>query len=857
MVIGPETKKHWIEFKVAELRKGNLLYVSIRGRLQFVLKHDEFLRPFKMQVLEKSRYQDEVVDQFLEMLKHTQYLLLDKRLSADFIEKFTQFLKDFSLPPAKIAEFCLHCEIHNRVTILDPNKAYILSENVKLCQNCALQELKGYLVKIENVKSKHLDNYLIRVLRKTKDVKEAKKIIDASELHIGEFTAVDTKSADPNLKIKPLEEFNLPLSLQKLLRDRKITALLPIQQKALELGLLENKSQLIVADTSAGKTLVGEIAALKHSLLEKKKVIFTFPLVALANTKWADFSLHYPNLKIGLRVGQDRIKINNNGENLTETKIKSLQNYNWLVTTYESLDYLLRSGQISNFGKPGILIVDEIQLLGDEERGATLDGLIVRIKTLFPDIQLLCLSATIGNPKTLAKSLGNLTLVQISHRPVPLETHLLLCETELDKVKKIRNLVNKEYQNVSSYGYHGQTIVFTNSRRKAHQLSRAIPKSAVYHAGLTYSERVKVEEAFQQGKFKAVVSTFALGAGVDFPASQVILESLMMGNKILTPNEYHQMTGRAGRLGKTDYGRVVILASPDVTIFGQNEVDAAFELIKSNVEGITPQMDDDQAAEQVLATIQSIGGKISVKKLITVYKSFTSATPSLEYVLKMLRDYKLVKVTKNKGKNELYVRVTEIGRACSLSFLSPKQLYTILKRLSEGESPIVIGIILTPFTSVYLSAKIQSYLEQAFKTRFSARFIDGNVLDVLSAKHKEDKNLSVSYPKWVLNLFTKWSQAFFTCDCPHNPYCDHSIINLGRKIVELRIEKGYDPAVISRVFYQEYELEIYKGDLYSWFNQLIYALEGVSRVLTSLGRKTTKIDKLISQIANPTVKKRK
>ncbi len=60
----------------------------------------------------------------------------------------------------------------------------------------------------------------------------------------------------------------------------------------------------------------------------------------------------------------------------------------------------------------------------------------------------------------------------------------------------------------------------------------------------------------------AVVTTAALGAGVDFPASQVIFDALAMGREWLSVQEFNQMGGRAGRPDFHDLGRVVILAEP-------------------------------------------------------------------------------------------------------------------------------------------------------------------------------------------------------------------------------------------------------------------------------------------------------
>ena len=108
-------------------------------------------------------------------------------------------------------------------------------------------------------------------------------------------------------------------------------------------------------------------------------------------------------------------------------------------------------------------------------------------------------------------------------------------------------MTTEEYKRTSSKGYRGQTIIFTNARARCHTISEALGmRAAAYHAGLTSQERRDVETRFSQGKLMAVVTTAALGAGVDFPASQVIFDALAMGRDWLSVQEFNQMGGRAG-----------------------------------------------------------------------------------------------------------------------------------------------------------------------------------------------------------------------------------------------------------------------------------------------------------------------
>jgi archaea-specific helicase len=174
------------------------------------------------------------------------------------------------------------------------------------------------------------------------------------------------------------------------------------------------------------------------------------------------------------------------------------------------------------------VVIDEVQMLEDPERGHRLDGLVARLKYLAPQAQFLYLSATIGLPKTLAKKL-NCQLVRYDDRPVALERYLLFTERK-QKIPTIKKLTTEEYTNTSSKGFRGQTIIFTNARARCHTIADALGmRAAAYHAGLTSQERREVETKFLGGKLMAVVTTAALGAGVDFPASQVIFDALSHG----------------------------------------------------------------------------------------------------------------------------------------------------------------------------------------------------------------------------------------------------------------------------------------------------------------------------------------
>ncbi len=91
---------------------------------------------------------------------------------------------------------------------------------------------------------------------------------------------------------------------------------------------------------------------------------------------------------------------------------------------------------------------------------------------------------------------------------------------------------------------------------------------AAHHAGLLPSFKGAVEDLFQRGLVKAVFATETLALGINMPARTVVLEKLMKFNGEahvpITPGEYTQLTGRAGRRGIDIEGNAVIQWSPTV-----------------------------------------------------------------------------------------------------------------------------------------------------------------------------------------------------------------------------------------------------------------------------------------------------
>ncbi len=209
---------------------------------------------------------------------------------------------------------------------------------------------------------------------------------------------------------------NLHSYMKEKLKSFNIKEFRPSQKKALEKGLLKGNNLLICTPTASGKTLIAELLMFNTILKEREKnndvkALYLVPLKALASEKFHSFLKKYSdNFKIALSISD------------IDSVDKSLEEYDVIILTVEKLDALIRH-KVSWIEKVKVVVIDEIHLLNDPNRGPTLEYIITLLKLKYK-IQILGLSATIGNPEELAEWL-NAKLVLDSWRPVKLKKGIL------------------------------------------------------------------------------------------------------------------------------------------------------------------------------------------------------------------------------------------------------------------------------------------------------------------------------------------------------------------------------------------------------------------------------------------------
>ncbi|MBU7032074.1 MAG: DEAD/DEAH box helicase, partial [Theionarchaea archaeon] len=327
----------------------------------------------------------------VQMLK-SQKIYLSRDEETLSLEQELEELFDYLQTDYTWIDLCRHCFIEGRIT-QDPGYRY---HGEKICRECALAELK------KELRFRRISIPVGPLLDRLKDVDAILTMLDPKHSRTRDtlYDVVEGKMPDI---LPSVDDLDLPGELKKILK-KDISHLLPIQQKAVETGLLSGENLLIVSATASGKTLIAELAGLK-SVFNGKKFIFLVPLVALANQKYEDFRRKYGHrFTVSIRVGLSRIKT---GDELSiiDTDIDA----DIIVGTYEGMDFLLRSS-ISP-GEVGCIVIDEIHMLSDEDRGPRLDGMVSRLRALYPRAQFLGLSATVGNPEYIGEELGTQTIL--------------------------------------------------------------------------------------------------------------------------------------------------------------------------------------------------------------------------------------------------------------------------------------------------------------------------------------------------------------------------------------------------------------------------------------------------------------
>ena len=278
---------------------------------------------------------------------------------------------------------------------------------------------------------------------------------------LSSFMTTPSKDCHENLK---LSLWGIPDLVLEQYAQRGITSMYKWQAECLMLpGVLQGGNLVFSAPTSAGKTFIAELLALKCVLETRKKVVIILPFVSIAHEK-ANYlqSIFEPNgVKVGGFMGSHSPS---GGFAAVDIAICTIEKANSLVNR------LLEEGSISELGA---VVVDELHMIGDSHRGYLLELLLTKLLYICKKsrvskgacvaskdeengcevtdrrdgIQIVGMSATLPNLATLSNWLEG-QLYCTDYRPVPLQEMVKVGKTLYDtNFKAIREMCSSESAN--------------------------------------------------------------------------------------------------------------------------------------------------------------------------------------------------------------------------------------------------------------------------------------------------------------------------------------------------------------------------------------------------------------------------
>jgi helicase len=458
--------------------------------------------------------------------------------------------------------------------------------------------------------------------------------------------------------------------------------LFPSQVHLLEKGYLHSSCNwLICAPTGSGKTRMGEWA-LEQSVNKGYLAAYLAPLKAIVDERMDEWKKKYPELEIGLYTGETT----RSGEH-TSPKNESI-----LLFTPEKLASYLQNWKkhLSWLAKLDTLVIDEIHLLGDPHRGATLEALIGRLQRINPFIRIIGLSGTLSNSEEIASWI-KAQLFVTAWRPIPIEHRLRRFKKASDKqeilLEEVRTTLSEK----------GKVLIFVNSRRRSEQLVQWLRehniKADYNHAGLARDQRMRSQQQMRQGKLDVMVSTSTLEMGVNFPARKVIIyDAYGFDGERFSPlsiQRYRQSAGRAGRAGFDEYGEAVLLL-PIWHRDGERYLTADPEPVRSGL------FSTQNLLKEILT---EVAGRLSISEE-HLEINFANRTlwrkqdgrQNLSLYIKHLVLAGLIK-EKEKG-NYIYLSPTALGRVVMQMSLSPQTAGLLADFFQDYKSPTEYDLLL-------------------------------------------------------------------------------------------------------------------------------------------------------------------
>lgn len=444
------------------------------------------------------------------------------------------------------------------------------------------------------------------------------------------------------LSIEYLQSHGISKSVIDIWKENGIVNLLPLQEHSIrEYGFLRGQNLVVFAPTSSGKTFVAEMAAI-NQLESNKKVIYLVPTKALAEEKYREFTKLYGKL------GYD-ILISTRERPENDKKILD-GNFNLLIAIYEKMkSYLVVKPQF--LSQIGLIIIDELQMMGETNRGDIIDTMLTKIKLSPYKMQIIGLSAVLGDASHIANWM-NSDLLIFNKRPVELREGIYniadscFYYTNFNNKQEAKEKFNfylnsfKVSEDDNFYReiifsltkglvseYKEQVIIFVPMRSTTRNWAQALSSDFIYspaeeaikelekfedtyskeilinvlnksiafhNSDLAWDLRHLIEHYFNKGDIKVLISTSTLGQGVNLAGRNAVIVHQMVsidewtGNYTLVPLSRHRFRNQGGRIARYFQGKEVEFGRSILVARNKEEVDTLKkEYIQSDFEPIT------------------------------------------------------------------------------------------------------------------------------------------------------------------------------------------------------------------------------------------------------------------------------
>ncbi|KAI0518035.1 hypothetical protein F5B22DRAFT_635525 [Xylaria bambusicola] len=516
-----------------------------------------------------------------------------------------------------------------------------------------------------------------------------------------------------------------------------------VQSKCFPLVYGTNDNVVISAPTGSGKTAILEMAICKLVSTQgggNYKIIYQAPTKSLCSEKARDWQAKFSHMNLHC--------VELTGDT-SQAEARRIGSASIIVTTPEKWDSITRKWKdhMRLLELVRLVLIDEVHILKDT-RGATLEAVVSRMKTIGASIRFVAISATVPNIKDIAIWLGRDHENQhepARHevfgeelRPVKLQRHVYGYDGAPNDFIFEKSLDGKLNLLIAKHSKGKPIMVFCFTRKSCERTAQSLAEwwstcrnddrpwpppnhripvisqdlqeltrygVAFHHAGLEASDRAAIEREFLNGQLHLICCTSTLAVGVNLPCHTVVLK----GTNHYTddgPQEYSdleviQMLGRAGR-PQFDSRAIAIIMTRTGNVQRYEKLVSGEELLESTLH---QNLLEHLNSEIGLGTIQDIqtakkwiGGtflSVRVRQSPSLYnlqgvQSAAGADEQMEEWcerdVKLLQDNGLVT-------QQIPLKCTEYGQAMSrymIKFDTMRLLLSIPRAAGVGEMLTII-----------------------------------------------------------------------------------------------------------------------------------------------------------------------